>query len=167
MHILFAVMGCFFRRWWGGWHVPAHWVKIVVGYALSFFIGLFYTGDLLAAAGFGAVIGSAFLNPFHSWGMGMGFDNSGKSTWACAGVMGGSYGAYTTLAAVLMWSVTGDAWQMLYAVAGFLVPLPYILAWLVYRKWPALFHLPLAGVLFIDSPTAVGECCLGMLLFGV
>ena len=170
---MFFPIGFIFRRYWGGWQVPPHMVKVTLAYLLASLIGLFVIHGLYAALAFGVIIGTAFLNPFHSWGMGMGFDNSGKSTLACAAVMGGSYGFFTALAAVVVWFLTKDVGYVWYAAAGFLVPVPYILAWIVaikrgYATDPTKMQfLKIGGEWFIDSPTAVGECFLGALLFCV
>lgn len=170
---MFFPLGAIFRRIWGGWHVPPHMVKVVIGYMLATFIGLFFIPNLYAALAFGAIIGTAFLNPLHSWGQGMGFDGSGKSTWACAAVMGGSYGAFTAIAAAVVGFLTKETWIAWYAAMGFLIPIPYILAWIVavkrgYLTNPAKMQfLKIGGEWFIDSPTAIGECFIGALLFGL
>lgn len=170
---MFAIIGFFFRRIWGGFYVPQHMVKVAIVYVLSLAIGLFVIPNLYAALWFGAVIGTAFLNPCHSWGMGMGFDRPGKSTLACAAVMGGSYGAFTTLAIMPVVYLTKDVGFAWYAFAGFLTPIPYILAWIVAGKRgyatdkTKMNFFKIGGQWFIDSPTAVGECFLGALLFCV
>ena len=170
---MFFPLGILFRRWWGGWHVPPHMVKVIIGYVLALAIGFFIINGLYAALAFGLIIGTAFMNPFHSWGMGMGYDGSGKSTLACAAVMGGSYGFFTSLAAAAVWFLTKDLGYVWYAATGFLVPVPYILAWIVavkrgYLTDPTKMQFfKIAGEWFIDSPTAIGECFLGALLFCV
>lgn len=174
---MFFPIGIFFRRCWGGWHVPAHIVKVLAGYALAIIIGLFVIHGLYAALAFGVIIGTAFLNPLHSWGMGMGFsDNdrsSGKSTLACIAVMGTSYGFFTAGAACAVWALNGDARYLPYGMAGFLVPIPYLIAWIVAEKRgyltnpSAMNFFKIGGEWFIDSPTAIGECFLGALLFSV
>ena len=170
---MFFLSGAVFRRWWGGWQGPSHIVKVLVGYAMMILVGLFAIHNLYASLAFGAIIGTAFLNPFHSWGMGMGYDESGKSTLACVAVMGGSYGFFTVLAACAVWYLTRDMGFAWYGAAGFLVPAPYILAWIIavnrgYLTDPTKMHfLKIGGEWFIDSPTAIGECFLGAILFSL
>lgn len=170
---MFFPIGVVFRRYWGGWQVPPHMVKVALAYLLASLIGLFVIHVLYVAIAFGLIIGTAFLNPFHSWSMGMGYDGSGKSTLACAAVMGGSYGFFTALAAGAVWYFTRDMGFVWYGAAGFLVPAPYIVAWIVavargYRTDSTKMQfLKIGGEWFIDSPTAIGECFLGAILFSL
>ncbi len=164
-HVIFSLIGCVFRRCWGGWHVPAHMLKVAVGYLLAFLSALFSTGSIEAAFAVSVVIGTAFLNPCHGWGQNMGFNGSGRSMPACVAVMGGSYGFFTVLAAVAVYLIAGQTHAFM-AVSGFLVPFPYLVSWKLSQRYPNVFHLPIAGQLFIDSPMSVGECFIGALLLG-
>lgn len=171
---MFFPIGAIFRRCWGGWHVPPHIVKVIIGYVLAYLLALFVTHNLWAATAFSATIGTSFLNPLHSWGMGMGYDDgSRKSTLACAAVMGGSYGAFTALAAVLVWYITGMTGCLWFGIMGFLTPVAYILGWIFairrgYLTDPTKMQFfNIFGQWFIDSPTAIGECFLGALLLSL
>ena len=168
---MFALFGLVFRRNWGGWCVPPHVVKTILAFFGSFAVAFALTGNLYASLAFGVIIGAAFLNPFHGWGMGMGFDNSGKSTLACVGVMGGSYGAFTSAASAALCYFTRDLGWAPWGVSGFLVPVGYLIAWRValalgYPQKPFSF-LKIFGNYFIDSPTAIGECFLGAVLWSL
>ena len=167
MPIIFAIIGSIFRRWWGGWLSPSHWLKVPLGYALAFAVGFLATWNLYAALAFGVVIGSAFLNPWHGWGAGMGLDGSGKSTSTCVFVMAGSYGLYTTIASIFVSMITGNMWFLLYAVTGFLTPLAYYESWIAFNKDKNAFRVEVAGSGFLDGPTTVGEVFLGALLFAI
>lgn len=173
MFFSLSAVGAVFRRWWGGWHVHSHILKVLVGYSLSLSVGMFVIHGFYAALAFGLVVGSAWLNPLHSWGMGMGYDKSGKSTLACISVMGGSYGLFSALAAGLTCWLSKDMGYAWYALTGFLVPFPYFLAWIwaVRRGYltdpTKMQFLKIGGQWFIDSPTAIGECFLGALLLSM
>lgn len=168
---MFAILGLIFRRNWGGWCVLPHIVKVLLAYLLSGTLAFVLTHNLHASLAFSGIIGAAFLNPFHSWGMGMGFDNSGKSTLACVAVMGGSYGAFTAAAAASLVYITHDWGWAEWGVTGFLAPIGYLLGWLEaeecgYPSKPFTF-LKIFGNYFIDSPTAIGECFLGAILWSL
>ena len=171
---LFPIIGGFFRRFWGGWeNIFPHIVKVVMGYAFMFAIAFFVTRNLYAAICFGVVMGTAFLNPLHSWGMGMGAA-PGRSLAACVAVMGGSYGIFTSCAAAGLVYFTGHIVYLLYAITGSLTPLGYIFGYWFFNKFrknPDGTYRPIwqtsPGVWFLDVPTAVGEVGIGMLLFSL
>ena len=168
MNLITMIVGGFFRRWWGGWGDSRHWVDILIAFSLGTISGFLHTGNLFAAPVYGLVICLAFLNTFHGEGMGMGFSDHdkeiGRKTWMCALIMGGSYGAYTLLAAGLVYWITGN---FLYGMAfnGFLTPIPYYFAWKFKDKIPAI---QLLGRPFIKNGEAcdIGELFLGALLLG-
>lgn len=155
------LIGLLFRRWWGGWFQPNHLEKVIFAYPLSFLTAFSCTFNIYASLVFALIIGTSFNNPFHSWGMGMGFDRPGKSTLACIAVMGGSYGFFTTLAAIDLAYFTQNNWFLLYALNGFLSPVVYYLCWR-YNFKPSIF-----GGFLDGTCTAPSECALGLLLFGV
>jgi hypothetical protein len=172
------IIGAFFRRFWGGWEGASfpHMFKVVLGYVLMTALALDITHNLYAALAFGGVMGTALLNPFHAWGMGMGYADTSKSTLGCCLVMGGSYGAFTTLGAAVLVYFTHHSMYVFYAATGFLTWLPYLISWKVFLWFFETNKNPMAfeqfwqtspGVWLVDGPTAVGELCLGALLFSL
>lgn len=176
--LLKMIFGAFYRRFWGGWEGASfpHMVKVIMGYAFMFGLAFEVTRNLYAALAFGAIMGTTFLNPFHSWGMGMGYADTSKSTLECCLVMGSSYGFFTTLGAAALVYFTHHSAYVFYAATGFLSWLPYLISWKVFlriflvKKNPMTFEQfwqTTPGVWFIDGPTAVGELALGALLFSL
>ena len=155
------IIGTFFRRWWGGWLNPNHILKVLLAYPLAFLSAYAQTGNIYASATFAAIIGTAFNNPLHSWGMGMG-DTPSRPAWQCVLVMGGSYGAFTTLAAAGLVYWTDDVLYWWYGANGFLAAAAYYAFHKLYPKGYTLWSGFLDGTL-----TAPAECVLGALLLGV
>jgi hypothetical protein len=175
-HILIAIVGAFYRRAFGGWETASilHIVKVIIGYVLMFGLAFEATHhNIYAALAFSGIMGSAFLNPLHSWGMAMG-GAAGRPLWACVAVMGGSYGLFTTFASVTLVYITNRLVYAPYAITGFLTPLGYLFGyWFfdTFRRNPDGTYRPIwqtsPGVWFIDVPTAIGELGIGSLLFSL
>lgn len=166
--VFFFVAGAFFRRWWGGWQSPSHWTKLPVGFVVSAVVAVICLRSEPSAAVFGLALGATWLNPFHSYGMGMGFSAddklANKSTLKCVAVMSGSYGFCTTVAALAAFVFGANPYVLAYAPTGILVSVPYLMAWEVYYRFPKIPNVQLFGATFIDGATAVGECFLGAIL---
>lgn len=195
-NLLTGAVGIPFRRWWGGWEAPNHFVKLILGFVLAFIACFLVTENWHAASAFSICIGMAFLNPFHSYGQGMGLDQPGKSTLKCILVMGGSYSMYTVPAGLLVAYLTHDPIYLLYCLHGAAIPFIYLASWLFWihvlgkrsynvldpvtgnvvasvTDWRRFGHTGKKQVngkwveeWFCDGPQAVGECGIGFWLLG-
>lgn len=177
--LLFLGAGIFFRRWWGGWEAPNHYVKLGTGIVIALMVGILFLTTTQAAIAFGLILGLGFLNPFHSYGQRMG--NGGPALLTCLAVMGGSYGVVTLIAAAMAYLLGGGTHALYFAPVGILPAFVYAASWAIFNKFfknadgtfKKLWHSndkTINGVVtqewFIDGPTAVGECALGACLIG-
>jgi hypothetical protein len=181
LSFLLSIIGAFFRRWWGGWEAPLHWLKILVGFALTLTIGVSLL-SLKAGLWWGVCMGASFLNPVHGKAMAMGTwkDKGGLSWLGCFALMAGSYGGYGFLGSLGAW-LLGAHWAVLaYPLIGLPIAGIYALSFLVFNKffknpdgsYKQFWHTgskTINGVVtqewFIDCPTAVGELGLGACIF--
>lgn len=161
----FILLGAFFRRWWGGWFAPRHWVKLPCGFLLGGIVGLAGTGSIVAALLTSVALGFAFLNPSHAYGQRMGYGGP-PSFGEAFGAMAQSYGSYLMAGAgVWAWAL-GNAWMFIAPLFVLLVPIAYWFAQVAWR-WFGLRELVGSGTNFmLDSPTAYGEMVLGAVLVG-
>lgn len=167
--LLVFVVGAFFRRWWGGWLSPNHFVKLGVGFGLPALIVGYTTGNVYAALAASVAIGMSWLNPFHSDYMRYGHPTDGSpnpSKLVCTLGHSLSYGAYTLLAGLAMTLVLHN-WSFLYcAVGGLLTPVGYLIGWYLADKGYKLNFWTVGTSVFIDGPTAIGELGIGGFILG-
>lgn len=161
------ISGALFRRWWGGWFHPKHWVKLPLGFVLPFYYSFYASGDWHVAGIISFFSGLAFLNTFHGEGMNMGRNYpTGPSTKDCILIMGGSYSIYFLLMGLCLFIDT-SAWQSIFVMfSGFLIAFGYLFS---YWLWETLnlskmIEYP-KGNVFIDGPTSIGEFFLGAIVF--
>lgn len=164
--MILTIISLLFRRYWGGWFKPNPIIKRILAFLLPFCQLFFMTRNSYIALFVSIVILLAFLNNFHGEGMRMG--RGGKpSLLNCILIMGGSYGAYMTIAG-LIWSYFSDNyWYCLLGCFGFLTPLGYIIGWTLWErlKLKPFGEYPKNNV-FIDGATSIGELWLGYCLLG-
>ncbi|MDE2099137.1 MAG: hypothetical protein KGL39_17920 [Patescibacteria group bacterium] len=173
-----TIAGAFLRRFWGGWEqesVPeVHFIKMAIVLALNMLVGIFVFLKPELGMIYGFILLAVFLNPFHAEGQRMGFAKSSPSLSRSVLIMSGSYGAFTSLAAIVFAYMTHASWPMFYAPMGFLASAGYLLGWYVL---PPLFggldanngyvkKVKLGSAYLIDGPAASGELVLGALLVG-
>ena len=175
--ILATISGALFRRVWGGFCAPHAAAKRVAGFALPAAVMLLAGQGAWPTAWVALILGTAWMNGLHAYGqrMGRGGDPALKK---CIYAMALSYGFYSGAAAFVWYLAAGHATlALLYAPAGFLAPLGYLLGWELKER----LHWPDGGVCLvrvrrfedaapncmIDGPTAIGELWLGGSLLGL
>lgn len=176
--LLESAVGAVFRRWWGGWFAPSHFMKLLAGFVFPLSIVWGGTENSYAALWVALCVEGLWLNTFNSEGFDMG-RNPSKPLRHCILWMGGTNGAYTTLAASGLAFFTGHYFTLLYALTGFLTPLGYLLGWWLYEhvigknesgNWKPIGYCGLnpdgKPNYFIDGPGSIGELCLGALALG-
>lgn len=169
---LMVVAGALFRRWWGGWLSPNHFVKLAVAFPVALAAGLCGLTSITGSLLFMIPIALSFLNPFHSKYMRMG-RASGTQGAANPGLvtcmlgMSLSYAFYTMVAALLASIVGREPLALLYAPAGLAVGPFYAFSWWLASTFPKLFPRIKTGSTYLfDGPTALGEFLLGATIIG-
>lgn len=170
--VIMVFVGVFFRRWWGGWLSPEHFVKIGVAFPVALASGLCGLTSITGALLFMLPVALSFLNPFHSTYMRMGrasgapgAANPGLKT--CIIGMSASYALFTVVAALFTAVIGHEPLVLLYAPAGLAAGPLYAFSWWIGDKLPKLFPRFKTGAsYFLDGPAALGECLLGATIIG-
>ena len=166
--IVLAIIGAFFRRWWGGWQNPNHIIKVIVGFAIPLVAVFLGTHNIVFAATSGILIGISFLNPWHSRYMRFGSsdgDLPNPSFLTCFGIFSLLYGVFPLVLGVAGSFLGLSHWYaFLYGLSGVVASTFYGLG----RKfWPSTLKVWLwNGCYFIDTQTAVGEIGIGFAVIG-
>lgn len=173
--LLTGIIGAVFRRYWGGWESPKHWVKLIIGFTLPIVITFLGCGNLELAVLAGLFIGLGFLNPDHAEFMRFGVPSGDKpnpSPLKCFTVYSLSYGLFPFLLGGISTIMGQGHWYAaFYGLAGAVAAGIY---WLGAKYWPIDKQFLKTGktadgkdCFFIDCKTAIGELGLGAAIFGL
>lgn len=180
MALLFALIGAFFRRYWGGWldAPPSPYkgiLKRALGYVLSFAAALYATRDPVSASVMALILGTGWMAPIppgHAYGTWMmNWDDNRvpprhHTILTDCLALAQCYLIMTVPAGLVWFFIDHDPLALLYCPVGALAPLCYLVPKLIWYKVLKLpYSVSSKPAAFIDGVTCIGELLLGVIIY--